>query len=144
MFLSFGINNCWPKTVQRRRLMKKSRKLACHGGQCKHRHWYVLCRHQKNSRSYRVIWKDLWRRADFYHHLKYARMYNTVFLILCMMWKVCRSPTLCRFSARTAERETYRINTTLTPPLLSLVNTLKCSVPTAYSCVRSSICTVAC
>ncbi len=39
-------------------------------GQFKHRYWYFADT-PNIGRSYSVIWKDLWRRADFYRHLKY-------------------------------------------------------------------------
>ncbi len=36
--------------------------------------WLILCRHSHTpdiDRSYQVIWKDLWWRADSHRHLKY-------------------------------------------------------------------------
>ncbi len=56
LFLSFEINNC-------RRLMKKSGKLACH---------VVNSNIAPNiAGNHRVIWKDLWWKADSYRHLKH-------------------------------------------------------------------------
>ncbi len=95
-FLSFEINNWFPITLLCRRLIKKIQVTCMPRGEFKHRYWFFADT-PNVAWTVSVIWKDLLGRADLYQLrlLKYRGGCTIpLFPIKCMMWKVCRSPTL--------------------------------------------------
>jgi hypothetical protein len=94
--LSFEINNCYPITIWRRRIMKKSAKLACHVFNSNIA-IDSLPTPPNIARNYRVIWKYLWWSRLLPSFQTSGRKYNTVVSSKCMMWKGWRNPKLYRY-----------------------------------------------
>ncbi len=93
LFLSFANNNCFPLAVLCRSFMKKSGKPTCHVV-----NWNIAIDSSPTLQISEEIVALFGKIYDSEPIITVSQisgmMYNTVVSINCMLWKVCRSPTL--------------------------------------------------
>ncbi len=96
LFLLFANNNYFPITVLCQSFLKKSVKLVCHVGNS------IIAIGSLPTLQISLVIVALFEKI--YYEFRFlpssqisGMMYKTVVSIKYMMWKACRSPTLCRY-----------------------------------------------